>query len=53
MACRIGHLAFAGGSVRAVCAVAGADFRLAKMPQLRIEEVVRVGKDLLVRARPD
>lgn len=40
------------GDRRAVGAVAGADFRLARMPRLRIEEVARYGKDLQVRARP-
>jgi diaminohydroxyphosphoribosylaminopyrimidine deaminase/5-amino-6-(5-phosphoribosylamino)uracil reductase len=41
------------GDARAVGAVAGADHLLAQMPRLRIDEVVRVGKDLMVRARPD
>ena len=40
------------GDALAVGAVAGADFRLAKMPRLRIEEVAHTGKDLMVRARP-
>jgi len=39
------------GDRRAVGAVAGADFRLARLPRLRIEEVSHLGKDLLVRAR--
>ena len=39
------------GDARAVGAVAGADFRLAKMPRLQIEEVAHIGKDLMVRAR--
>lgn len=40
------------GDAQAVGAVSGADFRLAQAPRLRIEEVTRVGNDLLVRARP-
>ncbi len=40
------------GDAQAVGAVAGADFRLAQMPRLKIEDVARVGNDLLVRARP-
>ena len=39
------------GDARAVGAVTGADFRLANMPRLRIEEIARVGTDLMVRAR--
>lgn len=41
------------GDARAVSGVAGADFSLARMPRMRIEEVTRLGADLLVRARPD
>ena len=40
------------GDARAIGAVAGADFRLANMPRLHIEEVACIGKDLMVRARP-
>ena len=40
------------GDARAVAGVAGADFRLARMPRFEIVEQVMVGKDLLVRARP-
>ena len=40
------------GDTRAVSGVTGAGFTLARMPRLRIEEVSRLGADLLVRARP-
>ena len=40
------------GDARAVGAVTGADFRLPRLPRLRIEKVARCGGDFLVRARP-
>ena len=40
------------GDTQAVGAVAGADFRLARMPRMRIEAVSRLGRDLMVCARP-
>ena len=41
------------GDIRAVSAMAGADFSLPRLPRLRIEEVAHIGCDLLVRARPE
>jgi diaminohydroxyphosphoribosylaminopyrimidine deaminase/5-amino-6-(5-phosphoribosylamino)uracil reductase len=41
------------GDARAVGGVTGADFSLARMPRMRIEEITRLGADLLVRSRPD
>lgn len=41
------------GDAHAVSGVTGADFSLARMPRMRIEEVTRLGADLLVRSRPD
>lgn len=40
------------GDARAIGSVTGASFRMASMPRLQIEDVSRIGQDLLVRARP-